>query len=74
MTKFVLTGALKGKTITLGMNKYPFIDGEFECADEDADKIGVILTNYYAAKRVDTAVEERVVAEVKTEPQPEKSK
>lgn len=52
MAKFMLTGALKGKTVVLGMNQYSFVEGVLECSDEDADKIEDRLTTNYGAKRL----------------------
>jgi len=52
MPKFMLTGALKGKTVVLGMNQYSFVDGVLECSEEDADKIQERLETYYGAKRL----------------------
>lgn len=52
MAKFMLTGALKGKTVILGMNQYSFVDGVLECSDEDGDKIQERLETYYGAKRL----------------------
>jgi hypothetical protein len=52
MAKFMLTGALKGKTVILGMNQYSFVEGVLECSDEDADKIQDRLVTYYGAKRM----------------------
>lgn len=52
MAKFMLTGALKGKTVILGMNQYSFINGVLECTDEDADKIQDRLVICYGAKRM----------------------
>lgn len=52
MPKFMLTGALKGKTVVLGMNQYSFVEGVLECSEEDADKIQERLETYYGAKRL----------------------
>ena len=52
MAKFMLTGALKGKTVILGMNQYSFVEGVLTCSDEDGDKIQERLETCYGAKRL----------------------
>lgn len=52
MAKFMLTGALKGKTVILGMNQYSFVEGVLTCSDEDGDKIQNRLETNYGAKRM----------------------
>lgn len=49
MARFKLTGPLEGKTVILGNNQYPFVNGVLECSDHDAHLIAPILRNYYQA-------------------------
>lgn len=68
MAKFVLTGALKGKTVVLGSDQYPFVDGVFECTDDDAHKIAKILCQYYQAELIiNEAQEANLVATTKSD-------
>ena len=56
--KFILTGEMEGKTLTIN-DRYAFVDGELIVDKDTADKIGTILVPYYGCKR--ETVEEAVV-------------
>ena len=50
-TTFVLTGALEGKTITLGSQEFQFVDGKMEIvlSPEDTDRIALFLSRNWQA-------------------------
>ena len=50
-TTFVLTGALEGKTITLGSQEFQFVDGKMEIvlSPEDTERIALFLKRNWQA-------------------------
>jgi len=50
-TTFVLTGALEGKTITLGSQEFQFVDGKMEIvlSPEDTERIALFLNRNWQA-------------------------